>query len=245
MATAGIVSANEIKVAGALWCPYNCAVEKDPERKGFMIDMVEAIVSRQGYQFNYTEYPWRRALIATRALDQDLLAGTLKTDAPDFVFGKQAFGLSRSCFVTRADSNWQYTRVGDLKNQRIAVNKDQTFGDPVDSYLRDPRRRSYVFLGSGSDYLNAQMQAVGRAQVDVTLEDEYVVRDWFKRNGKESEYRFAGCINSGLVFVSASPRHPKAKAMVEMLDRGVVELRQSGELAKILAKYGIADWHQP
>lgn len=232
-----------LKVAGALWCPYNCAADPQAKRPGFMLEILAAALAQQGRQMQYQEFPWRRAIVATRNLQTDLIAGTLKTDAPDFVFGQQAFGISRSCFVTRADSRWQYRSLADLKRQRLAVNNDQTFGEPVDSYVRSARNRSYIFFGGGSDYLHKHLDALARGQLDLTLEDEYVLNDWFKQSGRGAEFRLAGCLHSGPVYVSASPRHPQAKALVQMLDRGVVALRESGELARILAKYGIRDWH--
>ncbi|SFZ73379.1 substrate-binding periplasmic protein [Chitinimonas taiwanensis] len=231
-----------LKVAGALWCPYNCAADPQAKRPGFMLEILDAALAQQGRKMRYQEYPWRRAIVATRNLQTDLIAGTLKSDAPDFVFGQQAFGVSRSCFVTRADSQWHYHSVADLTRLRLAVNNDQTFGEPVDSHVRSARNRSYIFLGGGSDYLHKHLEALARGQIDLTLEDEYVLNDWFKQSGRSAEFRFAGCLHSGPVYVSVSPQHPQAKALVRMLDRGVRALRESGELARILAKYGIRDW---
>ncbi|WP_284195058.1 substrate-binding periplasmic protein [Chitinimonas prasina] len=233
-----------LRVAGAVWCPYNCMIDNNPERRGFMFDMLYAIAAKQGLAVEYVEQPWRRAIITTRAGQQAALAGTLKTDTPDFVFGKQAFGHSRSCFVTRSVSKWQYRGERSLKRLRLAVNKDQTFGDPVDKAVNDPLNRLYIFFGAGSDYFPRQMEAVARGQVEVTLEDEYVIRDWLKQSGRQSEFRLAGCLDSGEVYISVPPGNPQAKQLVAMFDSGVQALRQSGELARILAKYGLEDWRR-
>jgi polar amino acid transport system substrate-binding protein len=42
--------------------------------------------------------------------------------------------------------------------------------------------------------------------------------------------------------VSFSPKKDDAKALAAKLTAGIRELRASGELARILAKYGTTDW---
>jgi polar amino acid transport system substrate-binding protein len=44
------------------------------------------------------------------------------------------------------------------------------------------------------------------------------------------------------IYVAFSPAKPESKELAKTLSDGIRALRKSGDLAKILAKYGVADW---
>jgi len=44
------------------------------------------------------------------------------------------------------------------------------------------------------------------------------------------------------LFIAFSPKNPKSQEYAKLLSEGTAALRASGELRKILAKYGLSDW---
>ncbi|MNT92496.1 hypothetical protein D3C72_2337940 [compost metagenome] len=46
------------------------------------------------------------------------------------------------------------------------------------------------------------------------------------------------------LYVSFSPANPKSPQYAALITKGISELRQSGELKKILDKYGVLDWEE-
>jgi polar amino acid transport system substrate-binding protein len=53
----------------------------------------------------------------------------------------------------------------------------------------------------------------------------------------------AGCYQGNLDFyVGFAPHNPESAARAKLLAQTMTELRSSGQLAKILARYGLSDW---
>jgi polar amino acid transport system substrate-binding protein len=52
----------------------------------------------------------------------------------------------------------------------------------------------------------------------------------------------AGCNQAVPLYVAFSPKRPGADSLPERFDQGLLALRESGRLAQILGKYGVADW---
>ena len=44
------------------------------------------------------------------------------------------------------------------------------------------------------------------------------------------------------LFISFAPGHPKSQEYAKILDLGMAEMRKSGRLKVILARYGLKDW---
>ena len=51
-----------------------------------------------------------------------------------------------------------------------------------------------------------------------------------------------GSLSATAHYIGFSPENPKSEEYARILDQGMRELRASGELEKILQKYGMSDW---
>ncbi len=63
-----------------------------------------------------------------------------------------------------------------------------------------------------------------------------------KKNIKKFKAVGPNLANDPDLFISFAPGHPKSKEYAKILDLGMVEMRKSGRLKAILAKYGLQDW---
>ncbi|MCP4722513.1 MAG: amino acid ABC transporter substrate-binding protein, partial [Desulfobacteraceae bacterium] len=95
----------------------------------------------------------------------------------------------------------------------------------------------------GDDPLKKNILKLKAKRIDVLIEAKAVFDHTVKAMGMADLFRPAGSDGEAdPVYIAFSPKHPKSKEYAKMLSDGIEELRQSGELAKILAKYGQADW---
>jgi len=61
--------------------------------------------------------------------------------------------------------------------------------------------------------------------------------------GVRNRFRSAGiAVIPRKAFIAFSPAVPESKKYAQMLSKGIQSLRRSGELDKILGKYGQKDW---
>ena len=79
-------------------------------------------------------------------------------------------------------------------------------------------------------------------RLDGVIEDDHVMQQLIFKFGLEHDLVLAGCQKQTKIYAAFSPKLKNAQYLVKEFDEGMETLRQNGQLAKILAKYGLTDW---
>ncbi len=232
-----------LKITGEQWPPYNNYIN-DVQNPGFMFEIVERVFEKNKFKFEYSERPWARAINETRAGTFDALIGPGKGDAPDFLFPRENIGFTINSFYVRKDSNWKYSGIASLGDVRLGILKAMTYGTLVDLYVqKNHLNNSLIDMITGESYLARNFVKLKKSRIDATIDDLMVIRFFLKQTGQEDHFKSAGNVKPGYgIYLAFSPRYKKAKELAAVIDSGVQELRSSGELARILFKYGAKDW---
>ncbi|THB75581.1 MAG: hypothetical protein D6B28_00005, partial [Gammaproteobacteria bacterium] len=103
---------------------------------------------------------------------------------------------------------------------------------------------SKVISIAGNDPLERLIKMLIVKRVDAILEDHAVFSYTANRIGF-TDYRYAGDDKSDPVdnklYIAFSPA-TRSNEYAKLLSKGISNLRKSGELSRILAKYGLKDW---
>jgi polar amino acid transport system substrate-binding protein len=226
------------------WCPYNCA--EDAEKPGYMIEIVQKALAPE-VNVVYKVLPWTQAIEASRNGEYEGIIGASRGDAPDFIYPNVLQGISLSKFWVQQDSNWHYTTIDSLKTQRFGVVESYSYGKIIDPYVKEKTEQGTgrVSAISGANASPQNIERLLNRQIDVILEDENVIRHYFSSRGLPFPFKSAGnpvtieFVDDTFVFVAFSPKTAKAKEYAERLTERVKQMRKSGELRKILARYHI------
>jgi polar amino acid transport system substrate-binding protein len=126
--------------------------------------------------------------------------------------------------------------------KRIGISSGYSYSEDIDTWLKKPANRGKVIVQKGENpaEINARNLALGR--LDGVIEDDHVMQHMVTKLGIADKVALAGCQKQTRIFVAFSPRMKDAPQMVKQFDEGMEALRQSQQLAKILAKYGLTDW---
>lgn len=232
--------AEVLTLRGDIWCPFNC--KPGANKEGFMIDMAREIMTKSGHTIEYAELNWSRTLANVREGKFLGAVGASPEDREGILFTKESMGKSQSCFYSKEGDSWTYSGPKSLESKILAIVKDYAYGDEIDDYIKtnlgNPKKIDAI---TGDDTLPKNTKKVQTGRVDVLLEDKNVVGYHLATSGEK--LRLAGCLNSSQdIFIGISKAHAKGPEMVAILDRGISELRKSGKLKEILAKYGVSDW---
>lgn len=219
------------------WCPFSCA--QDSPQQGFTVDIVRRIFEPQGYRLEYQNENYARALMNVRAGRADATTSTLKEEAPDFIFPKQPISRNRYCVYVRADSPWAYTKPSDFGQMRVGVIAGYDYGKAIGNWLAQPGHRAEMH--SGDKVVPRLIDKVRRGWLDALIEDESLVA-WLQAKDKEVPLRNAGCEAATYGYLGLSPAIPHAQAIADQFDQGMSKLRSSGELDKIMRRYGLRGW---
>ncbi|MBF0316079.1 MAG: transporter substrate-binding domain-containing protein [Oligoflexia bacterium] len=222
------------------WCPYAC---KPGDSPGYMVDIVKQVFGKLNYKIEYEILPWTRSIKYVREGKADGLVGAAKTDAPDMIFPNETLGNNRNCFYgVKGKLKWHYNGSESLKKVKLTLINAYTYGEPVDSYAKENNGNGMVEITSGTRALDLIIAKVISGKMDVFIEDENVIALNLKRKSISTELENLGCIEGNEIYVCFNPNNKKSKEYSEILEQGIIELRNNGKLKSILDKYGLADW---
>jgi polar amino acid transport system substrate-binding protein len=233
----------ELSFQADRWCPYNC--EPDSVAPGYVIELLQAIYGPKKIKVRYEIVPWDRTLMQTRDGKADAAIGADQHEIADFglLAGREPVGYSSDCLYVNASNKMKFTSVDELNTlKRIGVSSGYTYSEDIDAWLKRPENKGKVFVQKGESpaAINARNLALGR--LDGVIEDDHVMKHLIAKLGFEHDVVLAGCQKQTQIFIAFSPKLKNVQQVVKEFDDGMEALRQSQQLAKILAKYGLVDW---
>lgn len=238
--------ADTIRIRADEWLPYNGPSSEQPP--GYMIEMARKIAEAAGHTVEYRHMPWEDALAAVREGRFDCVVGATRSDAPGFVYADQHWGLSSVAMYALSDSPWRYTDISSLDGVRLGVIPDYSYSDELDAYIQehgdDPQRVVKVSSG-GRVAMNAASRLISR-RIDVFAEDPNVMRQTLNTlNLSERIVERGRAKEADPIYIACTPADPRGARYAKLFSDGTNGLRESGDLARILAGYGMRDWLLP
>ncbi|MCV6592076.1 MAG: transporter substrate-binding domain-containing protein [Silicimonas sp.] len=225
------------------WAPY--IFEDDgtvnADRPGFSIEIVNAIMTALGYDPNYTSRPFLRQILETESGEFDAMVVVYAQEAPNLVFPQEPIGISQNCFFALPDGDWRYTGPASLALKKLAINEGYVYGE-VDDFIAENEDSILAILGDEPDMMGRLSKLVTLGRADVFIQDREVARHYFESKGHAGKFEIVGCVKEIPVVIGFSPKGSLTPKLVTEFDRAFAELRASGEIARILDRYGVADW---
>ena len=231
--------ADTITIVADNWCPYNC--EPNSPEPGYGIEIAEHVFDAAGHEVKYKILSWNRAIQEVREGKYNAVIGASKEDARDFVFPEEEFGISKVVFFAKKGSSWRFNGLKSLSNVKIGLVKDYIYGEELDKFFRENQNLvQYVY---GDDPYSINIKKLLEGKIDVTVEDPYVILLKARKMGVNDQIIKVGDFGSGQkLYIAFSPVITKSKEYAAILTKGIKKLKDSGELDKILAKYGLEYW---
>ena len=235
------LSAQRVIVGGDDWCPINC--KQLDQQRGIMIDVAQAAFARQGYTIEYVEMPWTRAIRQARNGKLHAVVGAFKDDVPDFYFpAEPILYLSPSNLFTRKTTSWTYTDIPSISLIKLGVIRGYDYGEELNQYIRsvmDTDNDSVSQLyGNNAIQRNIELLSMGR--IDVLVETGPVFWYYAKQMNLSDKFRLAGSVSKPEpCYIAFSPENANHVQLAAILDEGIRQLRDNGELVKITQRYNM------
>lgn len=236
-------ASNVISIRADIWAPYN----DDPSSvsPGSMVEIVKRIYQKAGYEIDYQIMPWTRSIMAVEKGTYDAIIGAT-TECPDCITPRESIGEMISHFYVKKGSSWRYTGPDSLKTVSVGVIADYAYADAFDAYVEANKDNvKAVDVMHGDEPLQKNIKKLLAGRLDTVIENTLVFNWTVKNMGlSESDFEDAGELeNSKLeLYIKFCPGKDTSPVYADIFDKGMAELRASGELTEILAKYGMKDW---
>lgn len=234
----GAAQADTWSVRADNWCPYNC--EPKTAAPGYMVEILESAAKTEGNTVDYKLMPWARALAEAREGHITAVVGLTGNDRAGLVITEK-MGVDSTCFFVNAGDAFKYTGAADLSKVRsVGTVHGYEYADEFMAWQKT--NASKVQATAGDDALVTNAKKLKANRIQSFIENTTVVDFARKSNPELKDIVSAGCFANVDLFAGFSAKNPKAQAMVKATNAKMAELKKSGELAKMLAKYGVAGW---
>jgi polar amino acid transport system substrate-binding protein len=243
---ASLSAQSTLTVKADSWFPFN----DDPAsaKPGYVVELLRLIFEPQGIKIDYKLTPWNRSLAEVENGQADCVIGALKTDAPNFVFPLDSAGITKNVFFTNKDKKWKYTGIDSLSEIKLGVIADYSYSDALDAYIKKYKGDAKkITVLTGDTALDQGIRMLEKGRVDAIVEDESVCASKLGLMKLDPAHfpqvGFDG--KAEMIYVAFSPHESKKATSAQHAarwDDGIKKLRASGELAKLLTKYGLKDW---
>lgn len=241
-----------IKLAADEWAPYNITpnthCEEDTSRlcEGYMVDIARAIFEKNGYKLEYHILPWKRAISETMKGKYHGLVGADIHDGEGFIFPKSEMSINRLAFYVHRNSQWVFQNQNSLQTVSLGVIQGYGYRKWLKQYINENNGNiSKIQQVTGNNPMQTNLKKLIHKRIDAIVDSEATIRYVAKQMGYLNKIKPAGYgIIAKNIYIVFSPADPNAHQYAKMLSDGIEELRQSGELVKIMSYYGLKDWKQ-
>ena len=212
------------------FAPFEYLDEKTNEYVGVDMEIMEAVAKDQGFEYEMHNEGFDASMGAVQAGQADaMIAGMTITDER-----KETFDFSDAYFddgqviVVKPDSDIK--SLDDLKGKKIACKTSTVSGEYAESIKDKYDFEITYFEGSDTMY-----QAVVTGSADACVEDFSVIGYAIKDQNVELKIITEPVNVKGYGFAVKKGQNAE---LIEMFNKGLANIKKSGEYDKILEKYG-------
>ena len=220
-----------LKLAAAEWCPYVC--ENSKLGKGIVYDYLSMILKPQGIVLELTFLPWTDAINSAIAGKHHGLIGAIKSEAPELNFTNTPTMHYKMCLFNSKDDPWQYEGKSSLSGKTFGLIEGYGYGEPLDSYFRDPKNAKDIKVLPGDNGLARLNLLLADKQFEVFAEDGYVVK-WQSRDIKYSHFKQAGCLRPVPFYMAFNPDFAQSSKIIATIDTELSDPKYKSYLNKYM-----------
>ena len=205
-----------------------------------MIEILQTAFGKENIDYETTN--WARAILGTRDGKYDGIIGAAKADAPDFIFSSAA-GVSKNCFYVKNTSKFKYTGIESLSSIRLGVIKDYAYFEDLNAYVKKHYSdRTKIEAHFGDEVQDKIIQKLEAGRLDAFVEDPNVTAFVLKKHPEIKDIVEVGCKQIGDLYIAFPPGNPKSKERAAKVTETINDMKKSGEMGKVLAKYSLKPW---
>ncbi len=208
------------------------------EKPGYVVEILRAICAENGLELDYALMPWEDSLAAARGARIDGVIGAGAAEAEGLILPSEPIGTARVSLWLRKDKSWVYHGVGSLAMVRLGVNPGYSYWGELDAYLKTAAA-SQVIAFSGDEPLSEMIRKLRDGALDVVPETEAVFVWNVREQGFAPEDFRAEYTHTGDPIYVAFAAGEQGRKLAALFDAGILRLRESGELRRILERYGL------
>jgi len=203
------------------WPPYSNA-----QGQGISTNLIKAAFAKTGLTPTFQVLPYARVLhdLQSGKIDGGYNVTLQSTTKDNYIFGQVPLLAVESYWFFIPDTHPKIKSIKDIPDKfRVGVIRDYEYGDIYENHRH---RFTEVQVSQQSQIIRMLKQGRIDAAVMFEREAEFALKE-MKLDAAIFDKRFLN--HHGDVYVAFSHKSPRARWLAEQLDKGLNELKQTGE----------------
>jgi len=232
-------SAETLRIRADTWMPFN----GDPKSQtpGYVVELLKIIFEPRDITVDYQNQPWADALKAAGHSEIDGVIGASRIEAAQLIVPEECIAVTKIGLFVLKGNPWRYQNMGSIESVRIGAIDAYDYWEALDGYIGKSTAPKVTIL-KGDTPLKDGIAKLRAGEIDIMPETISVFTWELKSEALSiSDFRIAYIHEGDDAFVAFAP-NAAGKRHAAIFDEGIRRMRANGQLAKILAKYGLDDW---
>lgn len=201
---------------------------------GLVSDIVRASFAHSGFDVTIKFVPWDRALDSSAKSEEDVLMGLWYAEERAKVYHySKPFLANRIVFVKPATDNFEFNGVDSLHGKTVGTIRKYAYSQ---EFLDDPQIKKVPV-----STLAANLKKVAKGRIDLTLDDEIVIKDLLNRELPELRDKLSftrSALEEKSLYIASSRKHPRGEEIISAFNAGLAQIRADGTYDELLKKHG-------
>ncbi|KJK09013.1 MULTISPECIES: ABC transporter substrate-binding protein [Pseudomonas] len=223
--------AEKLRLVADSWPPF---ADASMPGGGLATVIVTTALRRAGYDSEFEQVPWARALLGVEEGRYDVLINAWFNDSRTQIGAfSEGYLTNRIRLLKRKGDPLKFKVLSDLYPYPVAVVRGYTYSPAFDADQRLQRIPVRNFS------VAVRMLAAGR--VGLTLEDEYVARYFLQRESRSVRDHIEFIdppVSENPLHILVSMKTPEHQQIVAGFNRALVEMKADGSYERLLKHYG-------
>jgi polar amino acid transport system substrate-binding protein len=237
--------ANEtINVGSDVWCPYIC---NEVHKPGVLIEVLNEVANHNGLEIKFNIIPLARSLILLQQSKLDMVLALTGEHIEEYDLKRslEAYGGWYNDFYIIKTNPWKFSSIEGLKKHieqgnTLGIIKGYKYGDGI-AQLQETSGQ-HIFSATGNNPLTNILMMLSHKRISMVLDSRFNI-EYELQNSNISNLKYAGTDGDFVpLYIGYAPKS-KVK-YINVFDQGLIRLRATGQLSKILKRYGIPDWQK-
>lgn len=234
---AQVAVADKLLLASDPWCPMICI--DNAHGPGYVVEAVRLALAPHGYEVEYVNLPWSRALRSALDGEVDGLLSASVGEEQALVYSEHAYFLAVAGYALHK----RRAPLKDLSEESLAGLRFLLIQDydysvtPVGGWLKS--HGEDVDYVKGDNALPRILNMIVRGRADIVVDDYEALRYNIGKLRFEGYFHVVPISKPVRFYITMSRRVPNAARVAGLLDQEFKAMREDGRLVELARKYGV------
>lgn len=229
----------------SIWGEYHPPLngKPDSEKPGFMIEIAQAIFKKHGYNINYKLGSRARGVMMVEEGKVDCIVNAKIKEHQSLAFPQEPWGYHAATIFAVPQSKLEFNDIEQVENINLGVIAGMRYDNgALDKYIEG--KNDNVSFSYGNNAMESQVKKLLSGRTEAMVSCPLLMRGQLESMGLPMEAaKVIGEVKPFVgMYFACGKGQSKTENFIKMIDKEIPALRESGELQKILDKYGQIDW---